>query len=125
MKCSTVVLLALFLCPIGLIAQDITGTWLTDIPGPEEGSTMTVNLTIADGTYQVDFGDDGQVEINGKYELEDSQITVWDIDGEGNSCKGVKGVYNFEVSETDLIMTRVSDPCENRGGPDGMRFTRK
>ena len=63
------------------------------------------------------FGGDGQVEVKGKYQTENYQITIQNVSGD--ECTG-KGLYNYKVTETDLIMNQVSDPCVNRGGPEGI-----
>ena len=40
-------------------------------------------------------------------------------DTEGSDCTG-EGVYTFKIEGNTLTMTRVSDPCADRGGPDGV-----
>lgn len=113
-----------FLCfclPLGLFAQsELVGTWQMTVPS-DNGGTITINVSLnSDGTYGVDFGADGQVEVKGKYHVEGAKITVQNISGD--ECLD-KGVYEFKVTSTDLIMNQVSDPCPNRGGPEGiMRF---
>lgn len=122
MKNLTLLLLC-FCLPLSLFAQEVVGDWQSEIPS-DDGGTMILAVSIkADGTYTVDFGGDGQVEINGKYEIDKDQITVQNTSGD--ECTD-KGVYNFKVTATDLIMNRVSDACPNRGGPEGiMQFKRK
>lgn len=124
MKSLKLVLLLLCFCiPMGLFAQDVVGTWQTEIP-TEDGGTMLMAVTLnADGTYGVDFGPDGKIEISGKYEINKGQMTIQNVSGD--DCTE-KGVYNFKVTATDLIMNRVSDPCIGRSGPEGlMQFKRK
>ncbi len=40
-------------------------------------------------------------------------------DTEGSDCTE-QGVYTFKIEGDTLTMTRVSDGCANRGGPDGV-----
>lgn len=112
-----------FCLPIGLLAQSgLEGTWQMTVP-TDDGGTMAINVSLNDdGTYGVDFGADGQVEVKGKYDVDGTKITVQNVSGD--ECTS-KGEYEFKVTETDLIMNQVSDPCPNRGGPEGvMRFKR-
>lgn len=90
----------------------------------EKGEMMPLLVTIdADNSYTVDFGADGEPEITGTYEEKDGKMHIQDV--EGSDCTG-KGVYTFEVTDDGMTMTRVSDECEGRGGPDGkMEFSRK
>ncbi|GJM34345.1 MAG: hypothetical protein DHS20C18_33460 [Saprospiraceae bacterium] len=114
-----------FALPLSLMAQSShVGDWQTKIPA-EDGTMLALKVSLsADGTFAVDFGNNGTIEINGKYEVSDNQITIQDISGP-NSCTTGKGVYKLDVSETTMTMTRISDGCEGRGGPDGvMAWTR-
>ena len=115
----------LFAMPIGVFAQSIAGDWETQVPGQEEGTLVTIKVKMSDdGTYAVDLGGDGTVDINGKYSVTDGVITVQDTDTGPNTCNG-KGMYKLETTDTTLKMTRISDECDGRGGPDGvMEMTR-
>ncbi len=77
---------------------------------------VNVNLS-EDGTYTVDFGADGTLDIKGKYTVESGKITIQDT--EGSDCTA-QGVYTLKVEGTTLTMTRLSDGCTGRGGPDGV-----
>ncbi len=117
------ILLICFCLPFNLTAQSgIVGTWQSTIAG-REGNPMALQVTIkADNTYAVDFGADGEVEITGTYSVDGDQITVQD--DAGNECTG-KGVYTFKVTGDELLMERISEECEGRGGPEGkMGFSR-
>ena len=108
---------ALFL-PTTIFAQSIVGVWSMTMPA-EDGSTMTMQADIKpDGTYALDFGADGKIEIVGKYQLDGDQVTVQDTQPGPDGCTGV-GKYQFAVTEKTLTMTRVSDECAQRGGPEG------
>lgn len=109
----------------GLTAQStLSGNWQMTVP-TEDGGTMKVYLSFgADNTYSVDLAGDGTTDIKGKYELKDGQLTIQD-NGGPEACTG-KGLYKVETTETLLKMTRISDPCEGRGGPAGvMEFSRR
>lgn len=122
-----VIRIVAFLCfafPLSLSAQNSpVGNWKLTVP-TENGGTMDVKVSIkSDGTYTVDFGMDGNVEVNGEYKLNGNNMTIKDVSG-ADSCSH-EGVYSFEVTDSSLKMTRVSDPCENRGGPDGVMMFSK
>lgn len=118
MKAINQIILTVIVClPIGLTAQDLSGTWKMSMPD-ENGNMVTVQSTISDdGTYALDWGADGSVEIKGKYTSENGQITFWDTSG--SQCTA-KGVYKWKVEGNTLTMTRVSDGCDGRGGPEGV-----
>lgn len=120
-------LVLIFACTVlsafSIMAQSVEGDWLFKIP-TEDGQMMEAKLSMKGGAYDVDLGNDGSVEVKGVYTVDGNTITVQDTEGE-NACKGdAKGIYNFKVDDKTLVMKRVSDPCEGRGGPDGMSFTR-
>lgn len=115
----------LFCLPFTVLAQNtIAGDWKMQIPD-ETGKLMDLKVSMkSDGTYTVDFGADGSNEIEGKYTIEGDQITIEDLSGP-NACPNQKGVYKFAVTDTTNTMTKVTDPCEGRSGPEGkMIFTR-
>jgi len=118
-------LILFLLClPVGLSAQSaLVDTWTAEIPD-REGNIIPLHLTISDdGTYAVDFGADGKVEITGTYSTDGNLITVQD--DEGQECTGV-GVYNYEITGSTLTMESKSDECPERAGPEGvMVFQRK
>ena len=112
-----------FCISTSLSAQsEVVGEWKTMVPG-EEGKMIPLHVTIkADNIYWLDFGGDGDIEVTGMYQAKDGQIQIQDV--EGSDCTG-KGVYAFKVDDEGMTMTRVSDECEGRGGPEGkMVFSR-
>ena len=113
-----IVLICCFM-PIALMAQSVEGTWRTSLPTEDGGKMMLQVEMKADGTYAVDFGGDGTIEINGKYELSGGKMTIQDTGGP-NACAGAKGVYSVQVTDKSMTMTRQSDECEGRGGPEGV-----
>ncbi len=103
--------------PFGLMAQSPVGAWKMSVPD-ETGKMTPVTVTMsAEGTYAVDFGADGVVDIKGKYTLDGGKMTIQDTEGSG--CTE-QGVYTLKVDGDTLTMTRVSDGCANRGGPEGV-----
>ncbi|HMQ49859.1 MAG TPA: lipocalin family protein [Saprospiraceae bacterium] len=96
----------------------LVGDWEMAVP-TQDGSMMTIKVSLkGDGTYSVDFGNDGTNEINGAYTTDGDKITIKDADGP-QACPG-EGIYTYTATETSLTMTRVSDACEGRGGPEGV-----
>ena len=117
----------LFCLPFTLFSQAFVGDWTISIPSDDGKTTMTAHLAIqGDGTYTVDFGEDGQVELHGTYEVSGDQMIIRDKEG-GEGCPpGAKGVYTYAITDEGMTMTRVSDECGTRGGPDGkMVFSRR
>ena len=101
----------------------VVGEWTTMVPD-KDGNMMPLHVSIrADNSYHLDFGSDGTVEVTGTYEAKGNQMIIQDA--EGSNCTG-KGIYTFEVTDDGMTMTRVSDECEQRGGPEGkMAFSRR
>jgi hypothetical protein len=124
-KASFFSVLLLLLLPLYALAQSsLAGNWIMEVQTPD--GTMKVKLTIADdGNYEVDLGANGQIDVKGKYETDGDTITVQDVSGDGACLGDQKGVYKFTVDAEIFSLTRVEDPCEGRGGPDGqMKFKR-
>mgnify|MGYP001332178249 CR=1 FL=1 len=118
MKAPFRLLLALMaMLPFGLMAQSPVGNWKLSVPD-ESGNMIPLKVAISeDGTYALDFGADGKIDTKGKYTAEGGKMTIQDT--EGSDCTE-QGVYSFKIEGDTLTMTRVSDACANRGGPDGV-----
>ena len=119
-----IVALLCFALPFTLSAQNShIGNWKMTVP-TENGGTATIQVSMkSDGTYAVDFGVDGSIEVNGTYKMDGNKMTIKDVSGP-NACPQ-EAVYTVAVTATSLTMTRVNDPCEGRGGPEGvMTFQR-
>jgi hypothetical protein len=105
------------LLPFGLMAQSPVGNWKMSVPD-ENGKLTPMKVDIlADGSYNIDFGAEGSIEIKGKYTVDGAKMTIQDT--EGSDCPE-KGVYTFKVEGDTLTLTRMSDGCADRGGPDGV-----
>lgn len=90
----------------------------------EDGSVQTIKFSFEeDGTYTVDFGMDGTVQVRGKYEMDGNRIMIWDVEGEFACPSEMKGIYNLEFTDADLNVSKVSDDCPGRGNQE--TFTMK
>ena len=99
---------------VSISAQSVVGKWKYEFQ--TENGTLVMSADIkADGTYSLDMGNDGSVEMTGKYTISGDTFTIQDDAGD---CTG-KGVYNISIAGDQMTMTRVSDECPNRGGPEG------
>lgn len=113
-QCSLAVL---FLMPLGLAAQSPAGSWKLSVPD-ENGTMVPLYVDIADdGTYTLDFGADGKIDTKGKYSLDNDKMTIQDT--EGSDCTEA-GVYAYKNDGKTMTMTRISDACTGRGGPEGV-----
>jgi len=103
--------------PLGLMAQNPVGTWKMSIPD-EDGKMTPLKLSLLeDGSYAIDFGLDGNIDIKGKYTVEGGKMTIQDT--EGSDCTE-QGVYSLKIEGDILTMTRLSDGCAGRGGPEAV-----
>lgn len=119
-------LAALVIClPLFASAQqDFVGNWKTAI-AMEDGSSLPTSVSILDdGSYTIDFGIDGQVDVKGQYVIEGERVTIVDQVTLAVECAGVKGVYRFTADASTLVMEKIDDPCPGRGGEGPMRYTR-
>ncbi len=107
-------------------AQSIEGTWEIRMPD-DEGNERIAHFTAKEGSYQLDFNADGEIEVTGKYELADGQMTIWDTGGDPKvMCPGeAKGVYAVTITDAELTMKMISDECEGRGSIGVITMTRK
>lgn len=106
--------LLLFLAPGAVFAQSMVGTWQWD--DTMDGTTVTFSFEVkADGTWTVDVGNDGSVELSGVYTLDGDQMTITET-GEGSPCSGVAGLYKMTITETTATASVISDKCDQRRG---------
>ena len=123
---SKLVLTALIgLLPLFTMAQAaLSGRWLVQQETPD-GIWQAKFVMRDDGSYAVDLGNDGSVDVRGKTEFSGDQVTVWDTGGENACGSDKKGVYAYKIEGDMLTLNRIKDDCEGRGGPDGvMRMQR-
>lgn len=114
--------LALLLSPLSLMAQSPVGSWKVPVPDGN-GNMITLKVDIsAEGTFTLDVGADGSIETKGKYSMDGAKMTIQET--EGTECTGV-GVYTLKVEGDTMTMTRISDACTDRGGPEGVIVLKK
>jgi hypothetical protein len=114
--------LALLLSPLSLMAQSPVGSWKLPVPDGS-GNMITLKVDIsAEGTFTLDVGADGNIETKGKYTMDGAKMSIQET--EGTECTGV-GVYTIKVEGDTMTMTRISDACTDRGGPEGVMVLKK
>jgi hypothetical protein len=114
--------LVLLLSPLSLMAQSPVGSWKLPVPDGN-GNMITLKVDIsAEGTFTLDAGADGNIETKGKYTMDGAKMTIEET--EGTECTGV-GVYTIKVEGDTMTMTKISDACTNRGGPEGVIVLKK
>jgi len=114
--------LALLLSPLSLVAQSPVGSWKLPVPDGS-GNMITLKVDIsAEGTFTLDVGADGNIETKGKYTMDGAKMSIQET--EGTECTGV-GVYTIKVEGDTMTMTRISDACTDRGGPEGVMVLKK
>jgi hypothetical protein len=92
--------------------QSPEGTWLISTPDGD----WTVNFK-ADGSFAVDIGVDGAIDLTGKWWSEGTKMTVQNDAG----CTE-KGVYNFGMENGQLWMDPISDACTDRNPTQKVYF---
>jgi hypothetical protein len=114
--------LTVLLSPLSLMAQSPVGSWKLPVPDGS-GNMITLKVDIsAEGTFTLDVGADGNIETKGKYSMDGAKMTIQET--EGTECTGV-GVYTLKVEADTMTMTRISDACTDRGGPEGVMVLKK
>jgi hypothetical protein len=92
------------------ISQSVVGDWYID----EAGWKLTFK---SDGTYSVDVGMDGKVDVTGKYSIDGSTITIQDDAG----CTA-EGKYKFGVDNSSMWVDPISDGCAERNPQQKVYF---
>lgn len=90
--------------------QRFVGDWYID----EAGWKISFK---SDGTYSVDIGVDGKVDVTGKYTTDGDTLTVQD----DNGCTQA-GKYKFGVDGSSMWVNPVSDPCTERNPQQKVYF---
>ncbi len=72
-KGNRLLLVALFISPLGLAAQGLPGDWkMSALDQTGNPVPTTLNFT-ENGTYRIDYGADGTVETQGTYTLDQNE----------------------------------------------------
>lgn len=123
MNFSKLLIIAALLCaPLFMNAQDFIGTWKWDAPG-QDGQMVPCSITFnADGTLEMDFAMDGQIETKGTFTHEGNVITI--IETEGGPCVNKKGTYKLAVSGDTVTPEMVSEECDERKSGIPTKLTR-
>ena len=98
-------------------SNDLIGKWSLDT-----GQGPIVVEFKSDNSYEVDLGNDGQIDIIGDYKLNGNQVIINDRPGD-TSCEE-EGIYSFSVEGNTLTMKKVKDDCPNRGSSEAMVMTK-
>jgi hypothetical protein len=121
MKNSFILLMALLGSSLSLSAQSMEGTWRTQFMDQTEHYIVVI-MEASDGQYTIDYGDDGQIDLEGRYLLKGQQVTLWDTGGDPQwMCPAeAKGRYHIVSHAESLRLERIEDACPGRGGEDGV-----
>lgn len=87
--------------------EQMVGTWIKVI----DMQTLTLTLS-SDKKSQVEFTGDDVIDVYGRYELYETQITF--TDEGGDYAADVQGVYDFKLGDNTLTFTKVEDPVDGR-----------
>jgi len=124
-KHSFLFVLFSFLLPLGMMAQDHVGNWTISFPGDDGQPTTAILMIAADNSYKVDLGSDDVIDVEGIYKMDGENMMIRDTKGPQACGNDQEGVYKLSFEGNQMTMTRVSDACQGRGGPDGvMVFTK-
>lgn len=92
---------------------DPSGSWKMTMPGPD-GTELVVLLTLDNGKYQGDLGNDGQIDVSGTYTLNGDQITLQDDPTNSTNPCEEPGTYTITIDGDQMTMTLESDTCNRR-----------
>lgn len=92
------------------IGQSVVGDWYID----EAGWKLSFK---SDGTYSVDIGLDGTIDVTGKYTIDGATMTIQDDAG----CTA-KGKYKFGVDGSSMWVDPISDGCSERNPQQKVYF---
>jgi hypothetical protein len=90
----------------------LIGTWTA----PEASGRVATLTFLSGGLFEVEFrGDDG-IEVSGRYEVVNNELTITDEDGLA-ACLAPEyrpGRYSFRIRNEELTLDAVKDDCEGR-----------
>ncbi len=100
--------------------RKITGCW--KFKDPENGPQR---LTFKkDGTYQLDFEDDGKKDIWGHYRVSRDWIIMNDVGGDFVFDCGQQGAYTYRIEDNILTFNLMGDQCPSRTEAMGVEWKR-
>ena len=109
MRSLFVLLFMLSFSVIGF-SQSVVGDWYID----EAGWKLSFK---SDGTYAVDLGVDGTIDITGKYTIDGQTLTIKDDAG----CTA-EGKYKFGLESGSMWVDPISDGCSERNPQQKVYF---
>lgn len=117
--------LAIMLAPIVVFSQsELQGTWMMTLETSDGPAVIKFDV-LENGTYEVDLGNDGTINVKGVWEVDGNTFKVKDTEGEAGCPDDKGGVFSYKLEGEKVTFTAIDDPC-GRGGPEGkMEFTRK
>ena len=122
MRALFVTNLILHLFAPSIFPQPPVGIWNAQVK-TADGQPFTWQFQVhEDGTYSIDFGIDGIIDITGNYSTDGDKITVQDKTGE-TRCQE-QGVYKFQVMDDVLQLKPIVDECDFRRPPDKVLLKR-
>lgn len=100
--------------------RKITGCW--KFKDPENGPQR---LTFKkDGTYQLDFEDDGKKDIWGNYRVSRDWIIMNDVGGDFVFDCGQQGAYTYRIEDNILTLSVMGDQCPSRSQAMSVQWKR-
>jgi len=110
MKARALTLWLVAMLPVGL-------SYAADFPAG--AYTAHKNVTILfdkQGSFHVT--QDGKTQVSGQYRVKGDQLELTDQDGPWACTKAGQqsGTYQWKSDEAGLMLTKVTDPCEDRVG---------
>jgi len=98
-------------------AAELPGTWTADVNG------AAYDLTF-DSSGGLSVVADNRAIAIARYEADDGELVITDLGG-AEACQGdnAEATYAYELSESQLSLSKVEDPCEKRSDfLDGTTF---
>ncbi len=100
--------------------KKITGCW--KFKDPENGPQR---LTFKkDGTYQLDFEDDGKKDIWGHYRVSRDWVIMNDVGGDFVFDCGQQGAYTYRIEDNILTFNIMGDQCPSRSQAMSVQWER-
>lgn len=112
-KFLTLAMITLFFIPDAFAQKDLAGTWKAEFKG--DGMSMPITWHLDnDGTYTLDMYSDGNIDIHGRYEIENDTLYLWDLNGNAACEKDKKGTYTIKFDSDTMDLTLIEDDCGGR-----------